>query len=146
VLNGLTKDLSGAALIILIAGSAVLAQPAATRTLHAQRISSPVRIDGVLDDPAWREVEAAADFVQQDPNVGEPISEPTDLRVLIDREAIYFGIVCHDADPHGVIARELRRDNPFATDDHFEILLDTFHDHRNADHFASIRSARSTTP
>ena len=35
-----------------------------------------------------------------------------------------------------MIARELRRDNPFATDDHFEILLDTFHDHRNAYHFA----------
>jgi cellulose/xylan binding protein with CBM9 domain/uncharacterized protein DUF5916 len=136
VLNGLTKGLIEAALIIPISGSAVRAQPAETKALHAQRISSPVRIDGVLDDLAWREAEAAADFVQQDPSVGEPVSEPTDVRVLIDDEAIYFGIVCHDADPHGVIARELRRDNPFATDDHFEILLDTFHDHRNAYHFA----------
>ena len=136
MLNGLTKAPIEAALIILISGIAVRAQPAETKTLHAQRISSPVRIDGVLDDLAWREAEAASDFIQQDPNVGEPISEATDVRVLIDHEAIYFGIVCHDADPHGVIARELRRDNLFATDDHFEILLDTFHDHRNAYHFA----------
>src|SRR2546425_886749 len=96
----------------------------------------PVRVDGVLDDEAWHEAEAATDFVQQDPHVGEPVSEPTEVRVLVDNEAIYFGIICRDAETHGVIARELRRDNPFAGDDHFEILLDTFHDHRNAYHFA----------
>src|SRR6267142_2213381 len=86
VRNGLIKGLIEAALVILISGSAVRAQPAETKTLRAQRISSPVRIDGVLDDPAWRGAEAAADFVQQDPNVGEPVSEMTDVRVLIDHE------------------------------------------------------------
>jgi hypothetical protein len=136
VLNGLTKGLS-VALLVLTSGSNLFAQTAlATKTLHAQRISVPVRVDGVLDDESWQQAEAASDFVQQDPNVGEPASEPTEVRVLVDDTAIYFGIVCRDRDPHGVIARELRRGNPFASDDHFEILLDTFHDHRNAYHFA----------
>ena len=110
--------------------------PAPIKTLHAQRISSPVRVDGVLDDEVWTEADVVSDFVQQDPRTGEPATEQTEVRVLVDREAMYFGFVCHDADPHGVIARELRRDNPFADDDHVEILLDTFHDHRNAFHFA----------
>ncbi len=139
MVNGLTKESWlgwTAALGILFSGSRALAQPAATKTLSAHRITSAVRVDGVLDDEAWHEAEAATDFVQQDPHVGEPVSEPTEVRVLVDNEAIYFGIVCHDSDPHGVIARELRRDNPLAADDHFEILLDTFHDHRNAYHFA----------
>ena len=110
--------------------------PLPARTLHAQRIWSPIRVDGVLDDEEWKEADVASDFVQQDPRTGEPATERTEVRVLVDREAMYFGFVCHDSDPHGVIARELRRDNPFAEDDHVEILLDTFHDHRNAFHFA----------
>lgn len=125
------------ALAILCSGSGAGAQPAAPiKTLRAHRIASPLRVDGVLDDDAWQDAEVVSDFVQQDPHLGEPVSEATEVRVLVDNEAIYFGIVCHDSDPHGVIARELRRDNPFAGDDHFEILLDTFHDHRNAYHFA----------
>jgi len=139
VLNGLTKASLQwfiVVLLILLSGSPAMAQPPATKTLRALRITSPIRVDGVLDDAAWQQAEAATDFVQQDPNVNEPVSEPTEVRVLVDREAIYFGIVCHDSTPRGVIARELRRDNPFAGDDHFDILLDTFHDHRNAYHFA----------
>jgi hypothetical protein len=140
VSNGLTNwfpRLAAVALAILSSGSVVAAQPPApTKTLRARRIPTPIKVDGVLDEDAWQGAETASDFVQQDPHVGEPVSEATEVRVLVDREAIYFGIVCHDADPHGVIARELRRDNPFAGDDHFEILLDTFHDHRNAFHFA----------
>ena len=113
------------------------AQSAApTKSLRALRISSPVRVDGVLDEPAWTAAEPATDFVQQDPRTGEPASEVTDVRVLVDDEAIYFGIACHDSDPAGIVAREQRRDNAFADDDHFAILLDTFHDHRNAFHFA----------
>jgi len=122
---------------VAIAGARPAAQtPAATKTLRAHRITTPVRVDGVLDDPAWQQAEAISDFVQQDPHVNEPASERTEVRVLVDHEAMYFGFVCHDSDPRGVIARELRRDNPFDGDDHVEILLDTFHDHRNAFHFA----------
>jgi hypothetical protein len=140
VLNGLTKgSLHGVLLLALVetAGATPAAQtPAATKSVRAHRITSPVRVDGLLDDEAWQQAETVTDFVQQDPHVNEPASEQTEARVLIDHEAIYFGVVCRDSDPHGVIARELRRDNPFAGDDHFEILLDTFHDHRNAFHFA----------
>jgi hypothetical protein len=135
VFTGLTTAFFHAGLALLWSAAALSAQPAAT-TMRAHRMSSPVRVDGVLDEEAWRVAAPAADLVQQDPNVDEPVSEATEVRVLVDGEAVYFGIVCGDADPHGIIARELRRDNPFAGDDHFEILLDTFHDHRNAYHFA----------
>jgi uncharacterized protein DUF5916/cellulose/xylan binding protein with CBM9 domain len=108
----------------------------ARKTLRALVTQSPIRVDGVLDEAPWHDADAATDFVQQDPHTNEPVSEATEVRVLVDAEAMYFGIICHDSDPHGVIARELRRDNPLAADDHFEIVLDTFHDHRNAFHFA----------
>ncbi len=135
VLNGLTKRLTA----LLIAGLAptAAAQTTPAKTLHVFRASMPIRVDGVLDDEPWRQAEAATDFVQQDPHMNEPVSEPTAVRVLVDDTAIYFGIVCRDSDPHGIVGRELRRDNPLAADDRFEIVLDTFHDHRNAFHFVT---------
>jgi Domain of unknown function (DUF5916)/Carbohydrate family 9 binding domain-like len=109
---------------------------APTKSVRAYRMSSSIRVDGALDEEAWQEAEPASDFVQQDPRTGEPATEATEVRVLVDDEAIYFGVSCRDSNPGGVVARELRRDNAFADDDHFAILLDTFHDHRNAFHFA----------
>ena len=140
MLNGLTKAwLIGVAATsgVFVPAATLLAQSAAaTKSFRAHRISSSIRIDGILDEPAWQDAEPASAFVQQDPRTGDPASEATEVRVLVDDEAMYFGITCHDSDPGGIVARELRRDNAFADDDHFEILLDTFHDHRNAFHFA----------
>jgi hypothetical protein len=122
---------------MLVSASTLFAQSAApTKSLRAYRISTSIRVDGVLDEQPWQDAEPASAFVQQDPRTGEPASEATEVRVLVDGEAIYFGITCRDSNPGGIVARELRRDNAFADDDHFEILLDTFHDHRNAFHFA----------
>jgi hypothetical protein len=122
---------------MLVSASTLFAQSAApTKSLRAYRISTSIRVDGVLDEQPWQDAEPASAFVQQDPRTGEPASEATEVRVLVDGEAIYFGITCRDSNPGGIVARELRRDNALADDDHFEILLDTFHDHRNAFHFA----------
>jgi hypothetical protein len=106
-----------------------------TKTLHASRAASAVSVDGDLNDAAWGGAEIVSDFVQQEPSVNQPVSERTAVRVLFDDDAIYFGIDCADSLPGGVIARELRRDNPLAGDDRFEIVLDTFHDHRNGYYF-----------
>jgi uncharacterized protein DUF5916/cellulose/xylan binding protein with CBM9 domain len=109
--------------------------PAARKSVRAARADTAPAIDGVLDDAAWQAAEPIADFVQQEPRVNEPVSEPTEVRVLYDGDAMYFGIRCDDRTPAGIVARELRRDNPLAGDDRFEIVLDTFHDHRNGYYF-----------
>jgi hypothetical protein len=106
------------------------------KSIGAFPVASPIRVDGRLDDDAWAGAEPISDLVQQDPHVGQPVSERTEVRVLVDSEALYFGVTCFDEDRSGITARELRRDNPLAGDDRFEIVLDTFHDHRNAFHFA----------
>lgn len=127
---------------VLLAGGAHAApQPARppagdAKAIKALRIDSPIELDGVLDEAAWSEAEGAADFVQQEPSVDQPPSERTEVRVLLDDDALYLGVVCADSEPAGIIARELRRDNALANDDRFEVVLDTFHDHRNGYHFA----------
>lgn len=129
------------AALMLLAGAIALpahAQlPPGEKSLHALSITAPIRVDGKLDEEAWAKADVVSDFVQQEPRVGQPVTERTEVRVLIDSEALYFGIRCFDRDPAGIIARELRRDQSrsFAPEDQFDIVLDTFHDHRNAYHF-----------
>lgn len=118
--------------------AAAQTQPVAangTKTMRAVRASVAPTVDGLLNEPAWEDAEPIADFVQQEPDVNSPATEPTEVRILFDDEAIYFGVRCGDGLPGGVVARELRRDNTLAGDDRFEIVLDTFHDHRNGYHF-----------
>ena len=124
------------AAVMMCLAAGVSAQPAHERTKSAPvaRTTEPVSVDGALTEAAWSHASVIDDFVQQEPDINQPATERTEVRVLADDSAFYFGIVCTQA-AH-VIARERRRDNPLADDDRFEIVLDTFHDHRNAYHFA----------
>jgi hypothetical protein len=45
---------------------------------------------------------------------------------------VYFGIACHHSNPRGIVDTELRRDVTQHLDDHFEIVIDSAHDRRNA--------------
>ncbi len=41
-------------------------------------------------------------------------------------------MICYDSNAGGILATERRRDDSFENDDTIAIVLDTFHDHRNA--------------
>ncbi len=128
---------AAAALLALGVGPARAAAAAGPKSLAAVRATGAIDVDGDLSDAAWAAAVPVSDFVQQDPHVNEPASEHTEVRVLVDNEALYFAIRCDDSQPDRIIARERRRDNTLAADDRFEIVLDTFHDHRNGYHFVT---------
>lgn len=102
------------------------------RLLRVLRVEHPPQLDGILDEPSWQRADVARNFIQQDPREGMPATEPTEVRVLYDGQNLYFGVFCFDSQVDGILARELRRNNSFRNDDSFSIILDTFHDHRNA--------------
>ncbi len=93
--------------------------------------NAPPVIDGVLNDPEWNFAERVTDFMQREPDNGQPASERTEVRMLYDEEALYFAFYLYDSDPDGIIARELRRDDWLRNDDTIAVVLDTFHDRRN---------------
>jgi hypothetical protein len=111
------------------------------------RVEASPRLDGVLDDVAWRAAPAASGFRQREPAEGEPATEETEVRVVYDNEALYVGILARDREPDAVIGRILERDQVmtpgpdgaarFAGDDAVAFTLDPFHDHRNAFLFAT---------
>ena len=74
------------------------------------------RIDGRIDDPAWAEAAVATDFFQREPNPGAPATERTEVRVLIDRSALYVAYRCWVEDPSTLVARLARRDDSVVSD------------------------------
>jgi hypothetical protein len=101
------------------------------KSLAAVRISAPIRMDGVLDEEAWRQVASADHFIQAEPYEGEQATEQTDVKVLYDSENLYVGVYCHDSEPDGILVNSLKEDFDPGSADAFEMILDTFLDGRN---------------
>ena len=102
------------------------------RNAEATAIEHPPKLDGTLDDPLWQSAIPVTDFRQREPYEGEPPTEKTEVRILYTHRAVFFGIHCYDSQPSRIIATELRRDVSQELDDHFEILIDSSHDRRDA--------------
>src|SRR5215813_8563788 len=112
--------------------SATLAPP--EQIAVATRTSRPPKIDGDLSDPVWAQAVPFSDFTQQAPDEGEKPSQRTEVRILYDDHAIYFGIRCLDTDPKTIVATSTRRDRD-AYSDAIWLDLDTRGDGRSAWHF-----------
>ena len=68
-------------------------------------------IDGELDEPQWNRAGLAKDFTQSEPYSGKPASEPTEVRLLFDRQNLYVGAYCFDSEgKKGVIVQDMARD------------------------------------
>jgi hypothetical protein len=111
---------------------------AATNSSHeryvveARRADKPPQIDGVLDEPAWESAPLINQFIQQEPRIGEPSTERTEVRLLYDSGHLYIAVHAFDSLPTGVVATEQRRDaDRLLDEDNFQVILDTFNDSRN---------------
>ena len=107
------------------------AQPSRERSsVRAVLTSEAPKIDGLLDEPAWQRASPIDQFVQQEPQEGQPATDRTEVRVLFDKGHLYIGVHAYAAEP--VIATEMRRDaDRLFDEDNFQVLLDTFRDSRN---------------
>ncbi|MEW6753896.1 MAG: DUF5916 domain-containing protein [Candidatus Latescibacterota bacterium] len=107
---------------------------------HPQRVARAVRaavppvIDGRLDEEAWGAAPAQSDFLQRDPDQGQPATQRTAFRLLYDDEALYIGAMCYDTAPDSIVARLGRRDAG-AERDFFQVNLDPHHDHQTGVYF-----------
>ena len=108
-----------AALALLASAAPARAQlPVSSRdaaghiTIRATRITTPIKVDGKLDEEAYRETEALTDFIQSEPQQGAPSSERTEAWVLFDDDNLYVACRCWDRHPERMVLNEMRRDSP----------------------------------
>lgn len=71
---------------------------------RATRVEQSPKLDGSLDEAAWRGAAVVSQFIQRDPREGEPASEKTEVRIVYNDRAIFFGIVCYDSESAKIIA------------------------------------------
>jgi hypothetical protein len=102
------------------------------RRLEAVKIAERITIDGRLDEPQWASAALASNFIQNEPDEDAPATEPTEIRVMYDKDNLYFAINAMQREEDRVIISELRKDFNVNNGDSIQIALDTFHDERNA--------------
>ncbi len=101
-------------------------------TIRAVRVAEPLKIDGRLDEEVYGAVSAVGDFIQQEPQAGEPETERTETWVLFDNENLYVSARLWDDHPERWVITEMRRDQGnIIQNENFSVTLDTFHDRRN---------------
>ncbi|MBI4538600.1 MAG: carbohydrate binding family 9 domain-containing protein [Gemmatimonadetes bacterium] len=116
--------------------------------VHAARASGAIRVDGRVDEEAWKAAESLTTFIQSKPDAGYPASQRTVARILFDSEYLYISAVCYDSDPDGIIITSLERDYESLHSDAFGVAIDTFLDRRNSFMFfinpaGAVRDAQS---
>ena len=106
--------------------------PDPSRNAVATFTPVPPVLDGVLDDALWADIAPIDDFRQRDPVDGGVPSERTEVRIAYDSDHLYFGFALYDSDPEAIRRSILHREGRIDQDDHVWIVLDTYHDKRNA--------------
>ena len=106
------------------------------REIKAVRIETPPKIDGKLDDVCWQNSATTGELLQFEPESGEPATQPTTIYVAYDANNLYVAFECFKNDMSKLSANLTRRDSFFFSDDHVEVLIDTFLDGRNCYAFA----------
>ena len=97
----------------------------------ASRTDAAPLIDGVPDDAVWMTATALADFTQREPADGQPASEPTELRILFDDEAVYVAVWAYDSQAEEIVPGESIRDYEVTDADAVIMIFDTYNDQQN---------------
>ena len=102
--------------------------------LIAEKLNSPVEIDGELTEPVWKNGNTFDNFIQRDPDEGSPASERTVIKLAYDDRYLYLGAVMYDSYPDSIMARLTRRDEEVDADN-IVLCLDPYNDERSGYYF-----------
>ncbi|UCE40589.1 MAG: carbohydrate binding family 9 domain-containing protein [Candidatus Aminicenantes bacterium] len=95
-----------------------------------QRIEGPITLDGVMDEPGWKNIEPFP-FIQHAPNFAAEPTERTAAFVAHDDEYLYLAGHLYDSEPSKILDATKQRDTQAAATDFFGIVIDSFCDKEN---------------
>ena len=92
--------------------------------------SGPISVDGKLDDAGWQDAKVLR-LIQLEPVVGANPSEPSEVLLAHDGEALYAAARFGDSEPSLIRANGLQRDE-LNGDDLFGLVIDSLNDDKSA--------------
>ncbi|HWB25379.1 MAG TPA: carbohydrate binding family 9 domain-containing protein [Chitinophagaceae bacterium] len=103
------------------------------RQITAIPITTTLHIDGLLNEPEWQLATPASGFIQIEPYQGQPATQSTQVRVLYNKQYLYFGVFARDSlGKKAIRATDFKRDFNITQHDLVTLLFDGFNDKRNA--------------
>jgi hypothetical protein len=78
--------------------------------------TSPIKIDGVLDEAAWSHAAVVPLKFETRPKENLPPDVATEMLLTYDADSLYVGFRAHDPDPAAIRAHFLDRDKAFDDD------------------------------
>lgn len=108
-----------------------------TKNYTVQKAVSRIKIDGVLNEEAWKypeKIELPFEWMPGD-NITAPVR--TECLVTYDRSKFYIAFRCFDPHPEKIRVHFMDRDSidTFIQDDYVSFVIDTFNDQRRAFQF-----------
>jgi Domain of unknown function (DUF5916)/Carbohydrate family 9 binding domain-like len=112
-------------------------------TSHSQKINeayqlrikpaiSKIKIDGNLEDDAWKNTDVAQKFWLQRPTDTTYANHQTEVRLTYDDNFLYVSAICFKKnDGKGFTVESMKRDYNFGANESFEIILEPFNDLTN---------------
>ncbi len=130
-MNFKTNLAATAILCVFVFASASNAQTIA-KELPAKRTTQSVKIDGLINDEAWKDAAIMTDLIEFRPKPGavENPGTKTVAYLMYDDNGIYFGGFCYER-TRDSIARELTARDGFGTNDYIGLIIDTYNDKIN---------------
>jgi hypothetical protein len=109
----------------------------AAKHFTVKRAASKIKIDGVLNEEAWKYPEKIKILYEWNPGDNIPPPVETECMVTFDKSKLYVAFRCFDPDPSKIRAHIMDRDSidTFVQDDHISIIIDTFNDERRGFQF-----------
>ncbi len=92
------------------------------RELRAYTRTAPIKIDGILDDPDWKNADIISNFKRKD-DPSKTADPQTYLRVVHEPEYIYFGMEMLEPTPKDIVTEYTKRDGEIWHDNTVEVFL-----------------------
>jgi len=107
------------------------------KEIHAQRITTSPKIDGILDDQIWKDIPTNGNFFMWQPGNEGVIPETlrSEVKMAYDNKAVYFAAYLYDNEPEKILRQFSQRDNVSVQVDFFSIAINTYNDGINETRF-----------
>jgi hypothetical protein len=106
-----------------------------SKTVRILRAEGAPTIDGVLDEAVWAQAVVVDDLHQLDPIEYADPSQPTEIRLFYDDDALYVSARLWDSQADAITAQVLRQGEGLDGEDRFAVILDPYLDRRNGYRF-----------
>ncbi len=103
----------------------------------ALKIEDSITVDGRIDEDVWINAPQIGEFIQFQPDRGNPSPYRTVVKILYNAQYIYFGFMCYDPEPGKIAASVTKRDTDITSDDSVYVSLDTYFDKRRSYYFGT---------